>query len=530
VGEPAMTKQRTFGPPAHSPGKAMLKRVLVSMVTMLAAAIAVVSCQRPIEGAACPCLAGYQCCQAEQACYPEGVRCPSALPGDLIWTATGVPTFDQAGNVYVDDQQSTELHAISLLDKESGEPRWTQRGWLELRCSTEDATVLMQWSDLARDPGPRFQLLGVSNADGTERWALPMNASGHTLCAGAGKRIFAVQPAALASVTPAGEISSRGSVATSDEQLIWLMDVEDDLAVVTWQAGAGSEVAALELPGRSPGSVRWEKTMLTANVWMQGQGKLFTLNVDAMTGNRSLVRLSPTDGGPVWTYDVGRSAVFPGVYVSDPERPYTSRITSPWPGIVVLRAESDLIGVGVDSGDLLWTLPAAEDGYEMLPSQATPSGDLLISYRAFSGSSAMYKLAGADGSLHWTIGPLDGSVFPTDDESYVVEAGFVSRVDRATGVRVWTSDDGSYSREVVGYDDQHVFVRMTADTHDVCQFCPGRLVALARSDGRYSWQTDVLFEETYHRFFRFQVAGPRIYVFARTPDVLNTGTLWAFWR
>ncbi|HYQ28828.1 MAG TPA: hypothetical protein VER04_16465, partial [Polyangiaceae bacterium] len=34
-------------------------------------------CTRVLEGAPCPCAAGYECCVARNACYPAGQSCAS---------------------------------------------------------------------------------------------------------------------------------------------------------------------------------------------------------------------------------------------------------------------------------------------------------------------------------------------------------------------------------------------------------------------------------------------------------------------
>ena len=59
----------------------MTRTTATMMLTLAIACAVAAACQRPIEGTPCPCLSGYRCCAAEQACYPEGARCPGAVPG-----------------------------------------------------------------------------------------------------------------------------------------------------------------------------------------------------------------------------------------------------------------------------------------------------------------------------------------------------------------------------------------------------------------------------------------------------------------
>jgi outer membrane protein assembly factor BamB len=513
------------------------KRIAASTLVALAIACAGASCQRATEGAACPCLAGYQCCQTEQACYPEEMRCPSAVPGALIWTATGFPTFDQAGNVYVDQPESAEQHAISRLDVGTGQPRWTQRGFLELRCSTDDAAVLMEWPGTGDVPWePRLR--GVSGSDGSERWSLRMNWSAHTHCADAGDRLYAVQPSALTLITSGGEINGTVPIGVPDDELVMLRGAQDDLALLSWEeVGGGSALAAVELAHDQPGRVRWRTHLNLAESWFSASGKIFALTFDSTNGNRSLVRLSPADGNPMWTLEVGDSA-FPALWTPEPWRAGALRIASPWAGIVVLRVGAELLAVAEGTGAASWTFPLTESGFAMSEAQIPPSGDLLIRYDSSTSALKLYKLVNRDGAMRWIVGPYAGSLIPTADEYYLLEPGFISRIDPDSGDRVWTficCEDPTdpiifYPREVVGYDEEHVFVRTTTGSGPTCNFCEANIVALARSNGARSWKTDWLFTENYHQFFRFHVAGPRLFVFAQVPGALRTGTLWAFWR
>src|SRR3954452_19378357 len=123
----------------------MIRQTAGLVLFVLAASL---SCERPLEGKPCPCVSGYQCCEADQACHPEGARCPGVVPGTLAWMATGIPTIDKTGNIYVDDENGAQLHAISLLDKQTGRPRWTETGGSAITCSSDEVAVFVRYPDL----------------------------------------------------------------------------------------------------------------------------------------------------------------------------------------------------------------------------------------------------------------------------------------------------------------------------------------------------------------------------------------------
>jgi outer membrane protein assembly factor BamB len=505
----------------------MANRILASTLVALAIACAGASCQRATGGAPCPCLSGYQCCPAEQACYPEEMRCPSAVPGALIWTADGVPTFDRAGNVYVDREESITLHAISLLDKGSGVARWTQRGSLWIRCSTADVAVLLDQSDDVA--GPR--LIGVSTADGTQRWSIPLTSVGDDFCSDSGEEIYTVHVSAGASIlnvyaTRDGRITRRVPLTSSSGKPVVVHGVHDNVVLVSWQVSSDEPgefvIEAVELPDNGEGSIRWTTHLpvMWAELWLQDPDRIFALTSD-VTGRPSLVRLAETDGAVAWTHRTASFTV---------DRVRSGRS----PGIVVLTEGPNLVAVAEDTGEVRWTLPLTErDGYADGWPQIVPSGDVLIQHASEPVlGSAIHKLVGADGRIRWTFGPVDGSLTPTDrDEYYLVYDGVLSQVRPESGVHAWSyafEEDPAilYLPEITGYDDTYLFARVAS--HDCGSPCFGGLAAVARKDGTPAWSTDGLFPPQDVVSNR---VGERVYAFVDDFSYnVRVGKVWAFWR
>jgi putative pyrroloquinoline-quinone binding quinoprotein len=506
-----------------------MKGTFTSTTVALAIACAGASCQRSIEGTACPCVSGYQCCPAEKACYPEGVRCPGSVAGALAWTAAGVPTFDEAGNVFVDQEDSLGVHAISLLDEWTGVPRWTKVGFFRLLCSTYQVAVFVEVPRAGGNlPPPDYTgLEGVAIANGNTQWGLAPYGPGAAFpsCPASGGRVY------VADAAPADGYVDFKVYATEDGALthsvrldgapidvpIQVVGVQDRLALVKWEEGGEYTVKALELPDGQPGSVKWTARLpMPTMLLFEDPDRLFAFTGTPIV-DLSLVRLAPGDGSVIWR----RPA------------PVAAWVGSRWPGVVLLQERAELVAIAEDDGAALWTFSLLEEGHDPGRLRILDSGDILISYDvSFEPGHALHKLVGVDGTVRWQLDTVGVSFDTVDpDERYLSGDTTLRQLKLDIGSYGWTytDDETNYPRAVEGYDAERLFVRVAEKRAPECaSSCSQRFIALARRDGSFLWQTDWLFPEFPPQDFGVRADNPRVYVYSSPPGSSGAGALWAF--
>jgi outer membrane protein assembly factor BamB len=496
------------------------KRIAASTMVALAIACAVASCQRSTEGAACPCLAGYQCCATKQACYPENVRCPGTEPGALAWTASGIPTFDQVGNVFLDEDKGFQMHDISLLDRGNGVPRWTEHGDLRLVCSTDEIAV---FEELA---GPR-KLFGVAIADGSRRWEVSLY--GEAYCPGTGTYLY------VTGLTPPGGFAALNVYATRDGAItwsvpldhapidppIWVAGVQDHLALLWWSNGTESTIQAVELPGGQPGSVSWTAHLpYVTSLAFQARDRIYALTRDPTLGE-SLVWLAPADGQVIWRHTAAGGAA--------------TWVGSRWSGTLLLKEADELVAIARDNLEVLWTFPLTEPGHGDARLRILDSGEPLISHDILSQpGTTLNKLVGSNGQVRWTFNQKGSFYAMGPDESYLLAEGYLVQFKLESNDRGWEylDDYNNYLRAIHGYDDARLFVRAGSHSDGECASaptCSQRFVAFGRLDGSLLWRTDWLVTSPSQDFF-VHSGGDRVYVFAPAVGAVRTGVLWAFWQ
>lgn len=520
---------------------AMTNRTLAPMMFALAVAGAAASCQRSIETTPCPCLSGYRCCPVEKACYPDGVRCPSAVPGALAWAASGVPTYDQVGNVYVDEEDALGMHAIALLDKDSGVRRWTERGDLWLRCTTDEVATFVKSAGfgLPTTSTESPTLIGVSTSDGSRRWQLPLNGpvSDIVSCSATEEHMYVAEVIPGASTvfsaysTGDGKIAWRVPLAAPVDSWTGIVGVQEmtgvtaKVALVVWTEGDESVIQALDLLPGQDGSVKWTARLPSAGGFsFQSPDEIFVITGDP-AADQTLVRLASADGSVMWRYPQFRSS-----FGWTPSR---------WPGISLLREVGNLVAIEEEHGAVLWTFPLTQEGYEEGRLRLVPaSGDLLISYVSATAGPTNYKLVGADGQARWSLN-LEGTFHLLGrDEAYLVTDGGLTQLRPESGapgwtLAAWTDDYGipNFVRALHAYDDNHLFVSVGQNEAECASACGERIAALVRRDGNGLWQTSVsLFSESPTHNYVVHTDADRLYVFTPSSGALRTGALLAFWR
>jgi glucosylceramidase len=129
---------------------------------MLALIAAIVSCQRELANAPCPCVEGYQCCVTRNICISAGTSCPA---GD--GAAGGSSTADSTGansSAGSDDTgEATLVSSDTRLVTSGPDDYWRTDGVLtEVASGTADVTVV----DVALTPRPWQGFGGAFNERG----------------------------------------------------------------------------------------------------------------------------------------------------------------------------------------------------------------------------------------------------------------------------------------------------------------------------------------------------------------------------